>query len=117
MLKRKDLMFLRHNKEKKLIGFSYIVKGEESGEEVEYVKVDWRKGNGTGVWRMRALLDIDVFPGNQEVYNIDYQMPRDGMPVELIAATGLKYLQLSFREEVQKKSNIDFAIGDIVKDM
>ena len=54
---------------------------------------------------------------DSEVYNFDYIMPRKGLPLALIAATGLKYFQLCIKQEVQEKSNIDFALGELLKDM
>lgn len=52
-----------------------------------------------------------------EVYNFGYIMPRNGLPLELIAATGLKYFQLYIKEEVQAKSNLDFELGNILQGM
>lgn len=54
---------------------------------------------------------------DSEVYNFGYIMPRDGLPLELIAATGLKYFQLYIKEEVQAKSNLDFILGDVLQGM
>ena len=52
-----------------------------------------------------------------EVYNFNYIMPRSNLPLELIAATGLKYFQLYIKEEIQLKSNLDFELGEILKGM
>lgn len=109
-------MFLRHNDDKQLVGFSYDVVDHDGDKEHSYFIADWTKCDDIGVWNMRVVL-MRTRDSDSQVYNIRYQMPRDGLPVELIAATGLKYFQLSLKEEIQTKSNIDFAIGELVKDM
>lgn len=119
MLKRKDLLFTRHNSDRQLVGFSYDVVDKDrnpSDEKYHCFCADWTKGTGEGVWNMRVVLPRDRDRDNQ-VYNFCYQMPRDGLPVELIAATGLKYYQLYLKEEIQTKSNFDFVLGELLKDM
>lgn len=54
---------------------------------------------------------------DSEIYNFGYVMPRSGLSLELIAATGLKYFQLYIKEEVQEKSNLDFELGKILQGM
>lgn len=54
---------------------------------------------------------------DSEVYNFGYVMPRDNLPLELIAATGIKYFQLYIKEEIQTKSNLDFELGNILQGM
>lgn len=54
---------------------------------------------------------------DSEVYNFGYVMPKEGLPLELIAATGLKYFQLYIKEEIQIKSNLDFELGNILTGM
>lgn len=54
---------------------------------------------------------------DSEVYNFGYIMPRDGLPLELIAATGLKYFQLHLKQEVQMKSNLDLQLGEVLTGM
>lgn len=119
MINRKDLMFLRHNEEKQLVGFSYeVIDKDSSPTNPEYhcFVADWTKCDGEGVWNMRVVLPRDR-DADSNVYNFCYQMPRDGLPVELIAATGLKYYQLYLKEEIQRKSNFDFVLGELLRDM
>ena len=54
---------------------------------------------------------------DSEVFNFGYVMPKDGLPLELICATGLKYFQLYLKEEIQAKSNLDFELGEILQGM
>lgn len=67
-------------------------------------------------WNMQVVLDR-TRDKDSEVYNFGYVMPKDDLPLELIAATGLKFLQLYLKEEVQGKSNLEFTIGEIIKGM
>lgn len=119
MIKRKELTNLRHDDERCLIGFSYDVVDKDrspSDAERQCFSADWVKGVDEGVWNMRVVLPRDR-DADSQVYNFCYQMPRDGLPVELIAATGLKYYQLYLKNEIQRKSNFDFVLGELLKDM
>ena len=66
------------------------------------------------VWSMTVVLDR-TRDKDSEVYSFLYELPRDNMNLELIAAIGLKYFQLYIKEEVQMKSNMDFTLGEIVE--
>lgn len=74
------------------------------------------EGAADNEWNMRLVLNR-TRDKDSEVYNFGYIMPKSNLPLELIAATGLKYLQLYIKEEVQMKSNMDFAIGEITSGM
>lgn len=67
-------------------------------------------------WDMRIVLNR-TRDKDSEVYTFSYIMPKDNVPLELIAATGLKYFQLYLKEEVQTKSGMDFAIGEMISGM
>lgn len=67
-------------------------------------------------WRMQVVLPRDRDCDSQ-VYTFDYVLPKDGMDLVLIAAIGLKYFQMRIKEEIQRKSNWDFVLGELLKDM
>lgn len=67
-------------------------------------------------WNMQIVLGR-TRDKDSEVYNFGYIMPKDNLPLELIAATGLRFFQLYIKEEVQAKSNIDFELGNILQGM
>lgn len=75
-----------------------------------------REGYENSVWCMRVILDR-TRDKDTEVYTFEYVMPRENLPLELIAATGLKYFQLTLKDEIQVKSNMEFAIGEIIQGM
>ena len=68
------------------------------------------------IWNMRVVLDR-TRDSDSQVYNFEYQIPKIGMDLTMIAAIGLKYFQLFLKEEVQKKVDIDFIIGKITGGM
>lgn len=102
----------RAYKEKECIGFEYKVK-DEKGDVL--VSAQYTKRAPTEWW-MRVIFDR-TRDADSQVYNFGYKLPKEGMDLVLIAAIGLKYFQMYLKEEVQSKSMIDFAIGDLVKDM
>lgn len=67
-------------------------------------------------WTMQVILNR-TRDKDSEVYNFGYIMPRNGLALELIAATGLRYFQLYLKEEIQMKTNLDFTIGEIIRGM
>ena len=72
--------------------------------------------NDGNEWRMRVIFDRNR-DKDSEVYNFGYIMPKDNLPLELIAATGLKYFQLYLKSEIQAKSTLDFSIGEMLEGM
>lgn len=75
-----------------------------------------RSPEDTAEWNMQIILGR-TRDKDSEVYNFGYVMPRENLPLELIAATGLRFFQLYLKEEVQAKSNMDFVLGEITKGM
>lgn len=67
-------------------------------------------------WRMQVVLPRDRDCDSQ-VYTFDYVLPKEGMELALIAAIGLKYFQMRIKEEIQQKSDWDFVLGALLKDM
>lgn len=64
------------------------------------------------MWKMQLVIE-KTRDKDSEVYNFMYALPKIDIPLELVAATGLKYLQLHIKEEIQMKSDLDFALGMI----
>lgn len=86
-------------------------------EDKRFVKATFeRQPNNPNHWNLQIIFNR-TRDKDSEVYNFGYIMPRDGLPLELIAATGLKYFQLYIKDEVQAKSNLDFTLGDILVGM
>lgn len=93
--------------------FSYSLKDEKGQTKL---KANFWRGQEQNEWQMRIVLDR-TRDADSQVYTFGYIMPKSNLPLELIAATGLKYFQLLLKEEIQAKSEYDFALGDVLKGM
>lgn len=51
------------------------------------------------------------------VYNIPYEVPKVNMDLTMVAAFGLKHFQYELANELEKKSILNFSIGDEIRDM
>lgn len=100
---------------KQCIRFEYIIKLNNENKD-QFIASFKRQLTNPTEWTMQIVFDR-TRDKDSEVYNFGYVMPRDGLPLELIAATGLKYFQLHIKEEVQAKSNLDFELGNILQGM
>lgn len=59
---------------------------------------------------------VELIIGYQ-VYRVEFDTPKNGMDLTMVAAFGLRNIQYEIRQEIQQKSIIDFTIGDETKDM
>ena len=112
MLKLKDLTN-RQYVEKRCKAFEYELKDEK---DTRIMVAKFEVGTNENEWSMQIVLDR-TRDADSQVYKFDYIMPRNNLPLELIAATGLKFFQLYLKEEVQSKINIDFALGEKLEEM
>lgn len=112
MIKLRDLKN-RVYSGKDCIRFEYEIAANEGNSVIARFE---KQKTGLAEWNMQIIF-CRTRDKDSEVYNFGYVMPREGLPLELIAATGLKYLQLYIKEEVQAKSNLDFVLGEILQGM
>lgn len=98
---------------KQCVGFDYIAKNEKGETQFE---ARFRIGAEKNEWEMQIIFGR-TRDKDSEVYNFGYIMPKSGLPLELIAATGLKYFQLYLKEEIESKVSHDFLLGEILKGM
>lgn len=75
-----------------------------------------RERNQLSVWNMMVIIKR-TRDADSQVYNFSYQLPKENMDLTMVTAIGLKYFQLYLKEEVQLKSNMDFALGEITNGM
>ena len=115
MIKQKELNMHTHVGGQ-CTGFSYMFQTEDGKMlKAEFSAIDYPNGKPKE-WRMQVVIER-TRDADSQVYNFGYVMPRAGLPLELIAATGLKYFQLYLKEEVQMKSNIDMTLGPVLEGM
>ena len=118
MLTLKDLVNRIYDG-KKCIGFTYTVTDKSRSLDDpsrECFEAQWKAGVEPRQWQVRIVLDRNGVADSQ-VYNFTYTMPRSGLSLPLIAATGLRYMQMQLQQEIQNKSNANFVIGELLKDM
>lgn len=111
MIKQSDLVN-RMNVDGLCIDFDYILKTENSRIRFRFT----RDKNQPSVWSMMVVFKR-TRDADSQVYNFGYQLPKDNMDLTMVAAIGLKYFQLYLKEEVQTKSMLDFALGEITNGM
>lgn len=117
MIKLKDLIN-RQYKEKQPLAFDYELDlGKDDQAQPMVMQFHFtRSGTEDKVWMMEVKLPRTAVADSQ-CYYIGYEMPRSGLPLELICATGLRYFKLQMQQEVQLRTNIDFSIGSVTEGM
>lgn len=113
MIRLKDL----DNREyigRSCVAFRYVLRNEKG--EIINILTYQKSLTHEAQWNMQVVIKR-TRDADSQVYNFGYVMPKENLPLELIAATGLKYFQLYLKEEIQKKMEYDFAIGEVVKGM
>ncbi len=115
MITRKDLTN-RVYSDRDCIYFEYKIQVDKDKSITTRFSKQQYHGAFPAEWKAEILIDR-TREKDTEVYNFNYVMPREGLPLELIAATGLKFFQLHIKEEVQLKSNLDFNLGNILAGM
>lgn len=113
MLRIKDLLN-RVYSGKKCIRFEVLI--ELRPDKAPVLVTFYRSEQDPKEWTARIYFER-TRDKDSEVYNFGYVMPRDNLPLELIAATGLRYFQLHLKAEVQDKSNLEILLGELVRDM
>ncbi len=96
---------------KSCIRFEYEFEIDQNKTIVAVFK---RLSDNANTWKMSIVLDR-TRDKDSEVYNFMYALPKENVTLELVAAIGLRYFQLHIKEEVQKKSEMDFIIGEIIE--
>lgn len=111
MIRLKDLQN-RVYSGKSCIRFEY----EFNIDQNKLITAVFKRISETNTWKMSIVLER-TRDKDSEVYNFMYALPKEDVTLELVAAVGLRYFQLHIKEEIQMKSNMDFIIGDIIKDV
>lgn len=97
--------------------FDYIVRDEKN---VAIIKAEFHSRGyligSTKEWSMRVVTER-TRDADSQVYRFDYSMPKENLPLELIAATGLKFFQLYLKREMDEKMSLSFAIADVTEGM
>lgn len=113
MIKLKDLKN-RIYSEKVCVGFEIIIlKDNLPNAEYRFRK---KQEGDSPTWNLNIIIQR-TRDADSQVYNFEYQIPRENIPLETIAAIGLKFYQLYLKEEIQSKMNLDFDLGEMLVGM
>ncbi len=111
MINQKELNRVYRGKD--CVGFDYFIKLGEN----ETLKATFKKSPiDSKQWALQVVMGR-TRDADSQVYWFDYVLPKEGMDLTMIASIGLKYFQLYLKEEVQMKTNLDFALGEITGGM
>lgn len=104
---------------KEPMSFEYIIKGLEGphGEKEElrvwFERVfaeDYGLDVTKPVYRVFTIIKNVVYEGI-------FQMPKSGMTLEMVVATGLNHLHFIFQQEASYKEMLSYTIANITKDI
>lgn len=111
MLKLKDLTNRQYvGKQCKM--FDYVLRDNE-GVATLIARFENKEGRA---WSAQFVLNRSQISDGQ-IYWIDFAVPKDGMPLEIIAATGLRLFQVHLKEEIQAKISMDFDLSEKLEGM
>lgn len=101
------------------VSFEYTVKGLDGPHgETQEMRVWFEKVNTEAYGLDVTKPAYKVFTIiDSVVYEKIFAMPKTGMSLELVVATGLNLLRFTFQEEAAYKEMLSYTIADITKDM
>ena len=103
----------RKYEDKQCTYFEYVVEDKEGMHVPFYFTRDPNDDLG---WRMLVVLGKTSISSHQ-VYEFNYRIFTKSMPLENVAAVGLRFFQHALKEEIQSKCSMDFTIGEITAGM
>lgn len=101
------------------VSFEYTVKDLDGPHgETQEMRVWFEKVNAEtyGMQTNNPCYKVFTFIDSM-VYEKIFGMPKSGMPLEMVVATGLNLLRFTFQEEARYKEMLNYTIAEIVKDM
>lgn len=104
---------------KEPVSFEYTIKGLDGPHgETQEMRVWFEKVKPEmyGLDVNKPAYEVFTFVGDV-VYRKIFGMPKAGMPLEMVVATGLNLLRVTFQEETTYKEMVSYTIADIIKDM
>lgn len=113
MIKRKDLIN-RVYSGRECIAFDFILYDNSTVKEKQFLARFERNTKYEKVWKMTVVLDREEYYDSQ-VYAIEFLTCGNDTPLESIAYAGLKNFQLVIEAEIQKKSQFDFLLSDLLR--
>lgn len=115
MLKMKDLKN-RTYADRQCVSFDCAIAGSEENDDMLFRFWRLRLSGPVEAWAMQLVIGRTQCADSQ-VYNFSYEMPKAGMPLEIVAAMGMRLFKLHLAEEIQRKAGYEFAIGEAIAGM
>lgn len=112
---RKELINRKYDESKECVGFEYELKIEDEKGRIKTLPFYFNR-LAERYWEVSMISKNKNF-GELRAYSTEYEVPTKNMNLEVIAASGLRYIQYVIQSEVQYKSMIDFCIGDCIASM
>lgn len=120
MVKMKEIINRKIDSEtKETVAFEYVLKGLEGpyGEEQELrVWFEKLKPEKYALQVNKPVYRVFTIIGD-ELYDKNFTMPKQGMGLDMVVATGLTVLRLMLQDEIAYKEMISYTMADITKDM
>lgn len=108
---------------RELINFEYVIKDLQGPHgETQELRIWFEKISSELAERVYGLNPdkpaYDMYTiVDDKIYRKIFGMPKNGMPLEMVVASGLVLLGTMFKEEAANREMLSFTIADIVKDM
>ncbi len=115
MIKLRELEH-REYENKKCTYFEYKCKNDD--DLLFVARFEFVGDDSIDIWDMQIVLpSTSNGIGESQVYYKSFALPKKGIGIDLVCATGLRYFQLCLKDEIQRKMLMDFAITDCAGDM
>jgi hypothetical protein len=111
-INQKELI-LREYEEKQCIAFVYVLYSEKQEEIARFM---YRK-QSPQKWKIIAFIPDCLTTDFLSMVQFIFELPKEKMPLETIAAIGVSLFQIQLKEQIQTYTNLDFDIGQVIKDM
>lgn len=119
MIERKEILHKEYDEDKKTcIGFQYVLNDTDITKDEPIARFIFRKSKiVNGSWKSQAYLRDSFTSDLHNLLQFTFQTPKDDMSIEMVCAIGLNLFQNLLKQQIQDYSNLDFAVGEIIRGM
>lgn len=120
MIKAKEIIH-RDYADRACVGFTYRLEHEASDPDVTSRTVEFRftkVSSRVDPYEKTWCVSFPIYVCNSVIYHTQaFGIPKSNLPLEKIAAAGLKVVQYYLQQMIQEQMDLDFAIGDVTEGM
>ncbi len=99
---------------KQCIAFNLVLENKELENSEQLILQYVRNVNDLTLWNVRLILERKTIYENTTIYDIGYSAYSINIDLVKVAMIGLTYLQTEIKQELQRKINIDFMVGEVL---